>query len=93
MSLKNVVNIHCIPLNFIVKIFKKKKTWLFQAIGEQPKTQIMIVSFRPPYNPYKVQGIQLEKFHGIVLPYTTNYTAAKWQVMIGGRIKVGDDSI
>ena len=45
----------------------------------------MIVSFRPPYNPYKVQGIQLEKFHGI--PYTTNYTAAKWQVMIGGKIK------
>ena len=29
MSLKNVVNIHCIPLNFIVKMFlkrKKKKT-------------------------------------------------------------------
>lgn len=47
----------------------------------------MIVSFRPTYNPYKVQGIQLEKFHGIVLPYTTNYTAAKWQVMIGDRIK------
>ena len=46
----------------------------------------MTVSFRPPYNPYKVQ-VQLEKFHGIVLPYTTNYTAAKWQVMIGGRIK------
>ena len=91
MSLKNVVNIHCIPLNFIVKMFlkrkKKKKPWLFQAIGKQPKTQIMIVSFGPPYNPYKVQGIQLEKFHGIVLPYTTNYTAAKWQVMIGGRIK------
>ena len=47
----------------------------------------MIVSFRPTYNPYKVQGIQLEKFHSIVLPYTTNYTAAKWQVMIGDRIK------